>query len=57
MYEISVVEIARPRTTKKYLATLPPLISWAATRTTVERMPESTLTRTGVPNRGLNLPR
>ena len=55
-YEIRVVEIARLRATAKNLYVFPPVISSAATKMTVDTTPESTFTRSGVPNRAENLP-
>ena len=50
-YEKVVVEITRPSTIVKKLFRLPPVIRKLAIRNRLARMPDMTLTGTGVPNR------
>ena len=51
-----MVEMARLRATAKNLYVSPSVISVASTKTALEITPESTFTRSGVPNRAENLP-
>jgi hypothetical protein len=49
---MNVVETARPRPAAKYRSFDPPVSANASTITTVATTPDSTFTRTGVPNLG-----
>ena len=51
-----MVEMARPSTAAKYLSAFPPDSQNASSMTIVEKMPVSTLTVSGVPNRRLMRP-